>query len=62
MSDGVNLNDLDRAATYVDNILKGRKPADLPVEQPKKFEFIHQLESSQADRPDDPAGVASASE
>jgi putative tryptophan/tyrosine transport system substrate-binding protein len=47
MTYSVSVTDLfRRAATYVDKILKGRKPADLPVEQPTKFEFIINLKAA----------------
>jgi putative ABC transport system substrate-binding protein len=47
MTYGASFNDLyRRAATYIDKILKGRKPAELPVEQPIKFEFIINLKAA----------------
>jgi putative tryptophan/tyrosine transport system substrate-binding protein len=49
MSYGVNISDLvRRAALYIDKILRGAKPSELPVEQPTKFEFVINLSTAKA--------------
>jgi putative tryptophan/tyrosine transport system substrate-binding protein len=49
MSHGANLTHLyAQTATYVDKLLKGAKPADLPVEQPLKYELVINLKTARA--------------
>ena len=49
LSYGVDqVNNLRRAATYVDRILRGTKPGDLPVQQPVRFEFVVNLKTAKA--------------
>ena len=60
MSCGANLPDLSRqTAAYVDKILKGAKPAELPVQQPTKFELVINRKTAKALGLTIPSGVFS---
>jgi putative ABC transport system substrate-binding protein len=61
LSCGPDINDMvRRTATYVDRILKGARAADLPVQQPTKFDLVINITTAKSARPGDPRVVPAA--